>query len=316
MTFEHCASIISISITNSKMKAYRDLKTLIAPVSPLILDRIKQIVEDSEKVYRQKPSEAQDSYLWEHTLHVASIAHQICRREHIDSLAPVIAAFFHDAGKFHEGDYHEDETAEEEVAASLAQKILTEEGVNKTITKAVTDGLTALYNEDVPDTEVSDIVHDADFLAKTGHLGVANFFIKGTLRGQILERSLIQSLSQELTYVSVLPENMRTSAGRKMASGKRPCTLRFFRNLLDELSEHGIGRFHIEETSWPCPADPSQKITLQIVLPEECPECGGRFTTEYSSEKGIKCTKLLADVRCEQCPNTYHISFCLPEICS
>jgi len=296
------------------MNAYRDLKNLIAPVSPLLIDRVKQIVEDSEKVYTQRSFETQDSFLWEHTLHVASIARQICRREHIDPVAPVIAALFHDAGKFHKGDYHEDETTEEEIAASLAQKILTEERVGETIIKAVTDGLTALYNEDVPDTQVSDIVHDADFLAKTGHLGVANFFIKGTLQGQILERSLIQSLSQELTYASVLPENMHTVAGRKIAGGKRRYAIRFYRDLLGELSDHGIGRFNIEETLWPCPADPSKKITLQIVLPEECPECGGSFTTEYSTEKGIKCTKLLAGVRCEQCPNTYRISFCLPEI--
>jgi len=298
------------------MNVYRCLKDLVSPISPHLVDRVKQHVEDSEKEFSANPREGENSFLWEHSLHVASIARQICLEENIDPIIPVIAALFHDAGKFREGDYHEDETAEEEVAASIARKVLAEEGVDENLITTVSNGLTALYNEEAPDNKSADIVHDADFLAKSGYLGVAHFFIKGTLRGQNLQRSLIQSLSQELTYASVLPENMRTETGRKMASEKRQRAENFFQGLLDELNDHGIGRFKIEETSWPCPADPQKMVKLHIALPEECPDCGGNFTTEYSSEKGIKCTKLMADARCAQCPNTYHISFCLPEICS
>jgi len=297
------------------MNTYRDLKALIAQVSPHLVDRVNQIVEESEKEYEQRPAETQDSFLWEHTLHVASIARQICHREDIDPIAPVIAALFHDAGKFQAGDYHKDEIPEEEVSASLAQECLTEEGVDENLVNAVVEGLNALYNEDISDNRVANVVHDSDFLAKTGHLGVANFFIKGTLRGQNLERSLIQSLSQELTYASVLPENMHTQAGRELAEGKSRITMRFFRELINELSDHGIGRFRIAEIAWPCPNDPQKMLKVRMALPEECPECGGGYSTEYSSEKGIKCTKLVTDVRCEQCPNEYRISFCLPEIC-
>jgi len=298
------------------MKAYRHLKDLIAPISPHLIDRVKQLVEDSEKEYAQRPAETQDSFLWEHTLHVASITRQICHKEDIDPVTPVIAALFHDAGKFHGGDYHEGDIAEEAVAASLAQEILIGEDLDESLIKEIIDGLTALYHEGAPDNKVANVVHDADFLAKTGHLGVANFFIKGTLRGQNLQRSLIQSLSQELTYASVLSENMRTEAGRKMAGGKRRSTMHFFRKLLNELSDHGVGRFKIAETSWPCPTNPQKMLKIRMVLPEECPECGGSFISEYSSEKGIKCTKLVADVQCKHCPNNYRISFCLPEICS
>lgn len=298
------------------MNAYRNLKDLIAPVSPNLLDRVKQIVEDSEKEFGQRPPEAQDSFLWEHTLHVASIALQICLRDDVDPIAPVIAALFHDAGKFHTGEYHKDEIPEEEVSASLARESLTEEGINEKLIDFVVEGLKALYNEELSNNEIANIVHDADFLAKTGHLGVANFFIKGTLRGQTLRRSLIQSLSQELTYAYVLPENMRTDTGRKMAEGKKRSTVRFYRDLLDELSDHGIGQFNIVETSWPCPTVPQKMLKLQIVIPDDCPDCGSSFSIDYSSEMGIKCTKLAAEIRCEKCPNTYRISFCLPEICS
>lgn len=298
------------------MTTFRDLNDLVDPISPNLFIRIKQLIEDTEREFVQRPTEKQDSFLWEHTQHVASIARQICHKDNIDPAAPVIAALFHDAGKFHSGEYHKDEIPEEEVSASLAQKILSEEGVDQIFVTTVVEGLHALYKEEAPDDRVANVVHDADFLAKTGHLGVANFFIKGTLRGHSLQRTLIRSLSQELTYASVLPENMRTEAGKKMAGEKRRSTMDFFQALLDELSDHGIGQFKIDKTSWPCPTNPKKVLRILMVLPEECPECGRGFTTEYSSEKGIKCTKIVADIQCEQCPNTYHISFCLPEICS
>jgi HD superfamily phosphodiesterase len=298
------------------MTTYRDLNDLIDSISPNLFVRIKQHIEDTEKDFVQDAAETQDSFLWEHTLHVASIARQICRKDNIDPAAPMIAALFHDAGKFRSGEYHKDEIPEEEVSASLAQKILSGAGVDQNFVATVVEGLQALYNEETPDHSIANVVHDADFLAKSGHLGVASFFIKGTLRGQSLQRTLTQSLSQELTYASVLPENMRTEAGKKMAVEKSRSTMHFFRALLDELRGHGIGQFKIAETSWPCPTNPQKMLRILMVLPEECPECGRGLTTEYSSEKGIKCTKIVADIQCEQCSNTYHISFCLPEICS
>lgn len=297
------------------MNAYRDLKDLIARVAPRLVDRVYQIVEESEKEYTQRSAETQDGFLWEHTLHVAAITRQICHREDINPIASVMAALFHDAGKFQAGEYHKGEIPEEEVSASLAQKCLTEEGMDENLIKEVVEGLNALYSAEVADNRVANVVHDADFLAKMGHLGVANFFIKGTLRGQNLERSLTQSLSQELTYASVLPENMCTRAGRELAEGKSRISMRFFRELLIELRDHGIGRFKIVETAWPCPTDSKRMLRIRLVLPEECPECGGNLITEHSSEKGIKCTELLTDVCCGQCLYEYRISFCLPEIC-
>ncbi len=293
----------------------RDLKALIEPIYPNLINRAKKYIEESERRYSAEAGDERDSFLWEHTTYVAAIAQGICLEEGIDPINPVIAALFHDAGKFSEGTYHADEIPEEELAAQIANKMLAEEGMVSVNIKVIVDGLVSLYSKKKEKNVIANIIHDADFLAKMGHIGVANFHIKAALRGQNLSRSLIQSLSKELTYVSLLPENMRTAAGCSMAEAKSRETLHHFYGLLKELRDHGISRFVITEFEWPCPKNPQRTLNIIMALPENCPSCSSEITTEYSSKDGVKCTELKAEIRCTQCSNEYQISFCLPEIC-
>jgi len=157
-------------------------------------------------------------------------------------------------------------------------------------------------------------VHDADFLVKFGYLGVANFFIKSALRQKNLYKTLITSLSKELTYAAALKANMRTITGKKMAGKKSAATLTYYRGLLDELREAGIAFFKIKDEAYPCPKNPKKILTLRMAIPEVCPECHSELTMDFASQSKTKCEQLTANIHCVHCPNEYQVSFCLPEI--
>ncbi|MBS3819041.1 HD domain-containing protein [bacterium] len=290
------------------------LKKLISPQYPRLVNRVKKIIERSEKDFSPDLSESKESFLWEHTVLVSSLAKRICSMEGEDPFLVVVAALFHDVGKFYGGEYHKEETPEEHLSSRIAKDILSKEGMEEEKIKKITSSLEALYNENKSKNRIADVVHDSDFLAKTGFTGAAQFFIKTTLRKQPMIKSLVQSSSKEMTYASVLPRNMRTKAGKKMAYKNRKNTLSFFKGLFQELEDRGIIRFVIKEVFLPSPKDPQKSIKVMIVLPQTCPECQGAIGVNYSSKKGIKCTKLIANMKCRKCSQKYKTSFCLPEV--
>ncbi|MGB3863336.1 MAG: HD domain-containing protein [Candidatus Aminicenantaceae bacterium] len=298
------------------MRAIYDLKHLILPVYPNLIERIRQLIEDSERQFsqdRDNEKENVDSFLWEHTIHVAAIARKIALAEDVNATEVVISALFHDSGKFLGGHYHSDDIPEEERAAHLAEEVLTEEGMDKEKIGTITSSLTALYNEKHSPSRITDVVHDADFLAKFGYLGVANFFVKSALRGQNLYKTLISSLSKELTYAATLKSNMRTATGKKLAEKKSVATLSYYQGLLDELREAGIAYFKIIEEAFPCPKNPNKILTLRMAVPEVCPECSNELSMSFVSQTQIKCEQLSVKIHCVRCTSHYQISFCLPE---
>jgi len=245
---------------------------------------------------------------------VGVLALKICRLENRDPLLPVVAGLVHDIGKFEGGQYHKNSTPEETTTAGIAKEILTSFDLNKPEVDLIVSGLLALYDEDKQNNFIADIVHDADFLSKTGYLGVANFFIKSAKRGLNLYASLSRNLSKELTYASVLPKNMRTSGGKKLAEKKSQDLRLFFNGLLQELRESDIAKFEVREEILPCPQGTGEDIKFILVLPESCPTCSEEMNPEYSFVQGIKCTELAVLLSCVNCPTTIPMSFCLPEI--
>jgi len=143
---------------------------------------------------------------------------------------------------------------------------------------------------------------------------VANFFVKSTLRGRNLESAVMDYLGKELTYAAVLPENMRTAAARRLAAKKSADTLRFYRAFLDELKDaHGM-EFRIQTVDVRRPAGRSKRARISLALPASCGACGGKWETDFRTEKGLKCEKLEASIRCGACGDKRTISFCLPEM--
>jgi len=279
---------------------------------PGLIKKVRKTIQDSEKAFESSPSRS-ESFLWEHTLHVASIADRLAQAEHIDPLIPVVAALFHDAGKFAGGDYHSEGTIEEEESARIAERLLHESGMKAADIHRVLAGLKALYNESIRKNRIAAILHDADFLSKFGAMGVASFFTKSTLRGRTLRSSVLGYLSKELTYAACLPLNMHTESGRKLASKKSRDSIKFFRSLLAELREARIADLEICRFRIPCPAPGKRHVAIQAVASRVCPECGSDWAMAWNTEKGVKCNKLTVDWRCSACGEQLETSFCLPE---
>jgi HD superfamily phosphodiesterase len=288
---------------------YRSLTAL----SPGLVERIRKIIEDAERRFSRK-KDGKPGFLWEHTVLVAAQSYGLAKAEKENRDLAALVALFHDSGKFAGGRYHSGDKPEEEAAARLARATLEEAGLKMADVGHIVRALRALYRSGASRSRLADIVHDADFLSKFGYLGVANFFVKSTLRGRNLESAVMDYLSKEMTYAAVLPSNMRTAAARRLAVKKSADTLRFYRAYLRELEDaHGID-FRIRTVEVPKPGGRGRKVPVTLVLPVACGACGGRWEACYRTEKGLKCKKLEAELRCSACGEKRTISFCLPEL--
>lgn len=292
---------------------HQEFYASLTALAPGLVERVQKAVEESETRFSGK-KDGRAGFLWEHTVLVASLAYRLARSEKEDPALAALVALFHDAGKFSGGRYHAGEKPEEEAAAKLARTVLEESGLKMTSVGHVVRALRSLYLSGARRNRLADIVHDADFLSKFGYLGVANFFVKSTLRGRNLEAAVMDFLGKELTYAAVLPQNMRTPAARRIATRKSADTLRFYRAFLDELKEtHGMD-FRIRTAEMPRPGTRSKRVKISYAAPLLCGLCGGKWEVSLKTEKGSKCEKLEASLRCGSCGNTHVLAFCLPEI--
>jgi HD superfamily phosphodiesterase len=280
---------------------------------PGLIASVRKIIQDSENAYEGGNGRS-ESQLWEHTVHVASIAYRLACAEGLDPLIPSIAALFHDAGKFAGGQYHKDGTIEEEQSAQIAENVLRRLEMKSADIRRILSGLRALYNEKSKKNAIAAILHDADFLSKFGALGIAAFFTKSVLRGRALRSSILGFLSKELTYATCLSMNMRTTAGQKLAAKKSADSLKFFRALLAELRDSRIADLKIRKLRIPSPSTKGRFLEIHLVVSPACMKCGKNWKLEWTTEKGVKCTKLSVDWNCPQCGERYETSFCLPEV--
>jgi putative nucleotidyltransferase with HDIG domain len=279
---------------------------------PGLIEEVRKFIQDSERAYEGVDCQS-ESFLWDHTMHVASLADQLAQSDGVDSLIPVVASLFHDVGKFAEGRYHAEGTIEEVESARIAENILRKHGMKASDIKKVLTGLKALYNESAKKNPIAAILHDADFLSKFGVLGVAGFFIKSTLRGRTLRSSVLEYLSKEWTYAACLPLNMRTASGRKLADRKSRDSMKFFRSLLSELKDGRIADLRVRSLRIPS-VDGTTHLSIRMVVSPTCLECGKSWTMDWKTEKGIKCHKLCVDWSCSHCGKQLETSFCLPEL--
>jgi HD superfamily phosphodiesterase len=279
--------------------------------------RIEQMLVASEARFNEQAQQSPSEFLLEHTRHTAAIAHTLALRERVDPLRPVLVALFHDAGKFHGGEYHKDDVPEEEHAARLAAPLLEEWSVERVEIEAVTAALRALYDDRLGIAPASRIVQDADRLDKLGALGVASFFTKATLRGRGLVDALAHTLSRELTYALAAPRSMLTESGRTLAREQSAKTVAFFDDLLTDLENSGIAAFErrtlvVEGEFRNRDGERVVKMEVTVVTPRACPECEGEIGIAHRVERGVKCETLKTRLACESCDYAREISFCLP----
>ena len=306
-----------MAIRNTNMGGRPGFVKAVSDLYPGLIEKARDIIETSEREYEGERAGDAGGFLWEHTVHVASLSHELALAEGLDPVLPDVAALFHDAGKFSGGEYHKGDRPEEESAAALAVLALEGEGARASDIAKVRNALRALYDEKARRNVIASVVHDADFLSKFGYLGVAGFFLKSALRGKNLVSAIMSSLSKELTYAACLPRNMRTRAGERAAVVKSRDSLRFFRALLRELGETRGAHFRIRKAAVVLPGrkgKPGGTVEALLVVPGSCEACGKQWRYDLSVIRGVKCRTLEARLQCAGCGRDYTISFCLPEL--
>ena len=294
-----------------------EVRKLLESRFPGLHARIEQTLVDAETRYNRQSKQAPSEFLLEHTQRTAAITHNIAAMERVDALVPVLVALYHDAGKFHGGEYHQDDVPEEEHAAVLAGRMLAESGAERADIEAVCAALRALYDDRMTSLEPCRIVQDADRLDKLGALGVGAFFTKATLRGRGLIDALVHTLSRELSYALAAPHSMLTETGRMLAGEQTAKTVAFFDELLHDLERWGIAAFErrpllVEGDFRGRDGDRVREVQVTIVMPRACPDCEAPIVLTHRSERGLKCDMLKARFACAACDYARDISFCLP----
>lgn len=294
-----------------------EVRKLLESRFPGLHARIEQTLVQAEARYNRQTKQAPSAFLLEHTLRTAAIAHTISAMEGIDPFLPDLVALYHDAGKFHEGEYHKGDIPEEEHAAILAGTMLAEFGMQRSEIDAALEALRALYDDRLPCAGPCRIVQDADRLEKLGPMGVGAFFTKSTLRGRGLVDAIVQTLSRELTYAATAPRSMFTESGRKLAREQAAKTIAFFDDLLRDLERWGIAAFErralvVEGDFRTRDGASVKKMEVTIVMPSACPDCGEAIALSHACERGVKCDKLTVRLACAGCGYMRETYFCLP----
>ena len=108
-----------------------EVRKLLEARFPGLHQRIEQTLVEAEARYNRQSQQPASEFLLEHTRRVAAIARKLALSEGVDPVLPVLVALYHDAGKFHEGEYHKDAVPEEEHAAVIAGRMLAEHGLQR-----------------------------------------------------------------------------------------------------------------------------------------------------------------------------------------
>lgn len=293
------------------------VRTLLEKRVPGLYAAIGTLLLEAEARYNRKSGQAQSQFLLEHAWRTAAIAHRLALLEGVEPFLPTLVALFHDAGKFHEGEYHKDGVPEEEHAAVLAGRMLAEFAVAPGEIEAALGALRALYDERLPCAGACRIVQDADRLDKLGTLGVGAFFTKAALRGRGLVDALVNALSREMTYALAAPHSMFTASGKKLAAKKAAKSIAFFEDLIEDLESWGIVSFDrrtivLEEEFRTRDGATLNRMEVTIVMPSACPDCAAPLALTHSRERGLKCEKLTARFACGGCDYIRENAFCLP----
>jgi HD superfamily phosphodiesterase len=270
----------------------------------VVEDSLRDYVRCQEAAYDQG-DRATDS-LWDHLSRTAEIAEQLGRAEGIDPMTCRLAALFHDAGKFHDGQLHGDSVPEEQRSVEVFGQFAQTHGLPDSRVAEISDAILQLYRCDPEPTPLAKVLFDADNLEKLGFLGVANFFVKRGLRGRGVSPEFMVQFTIELTYARHAVACMQTESGREWARRRAPQTRSFLTSLLDQLREDGLADLAIQEISF-------DGLLIDAVVPPVC-GCSRPLVAEIWQDEGIKCQKIHLVHACGECGERYEVRFCRPRL--
>ncbi len=275
-----------------------------ADVMSAIVDSLREHVQREESAADQGDRVA-DS-LWDHLGRTAEIAEQLGRSEGLDPFTCRLAALFHDAGKFHQGQRHGDSVPEEQHSVEVFVQFAQTHGIPESQVAEISEAILQLYRCDPELTLLAKVLFDADNLEKLGFLGVANFFVKRGLRGGGMSPEFMAQFTVELTYARHAVGCMQTESGRDWARRRAPQTESFFRSLLDQLREDGLADLVINELEF-------DGLAIDAVVASTC-SCGRGLVPEIWQDEGIKCQKIHLVHACRDCGERYEVRFCRPRL--
>jgi putative nucleotidyltransferase with HDIG domain len=265
---------------------------------------LRKQVQQEEKAADQDIRDA-DS-LWDHLKRTAKIAEKLGRTEGLDPETCRLAALFHDAGKFHQGQLHGDQTPEEVHSVAVLKSMAQQHGIAKTQIDEISEAILQLYRDDPEPTLLAEVLFDADNLDKLGFLGVANFFVKRGLKGRGISPSFMVKFTIELTYARHAEGCMQSASGKTWARRRAPQTRNFFISLIEQLREDGLADLVINEIEF-------EGLIIDAVVPAAC-SCGRALSPEIWQEHGIKCHRIHLVHACEDCNERYEVRFCRPRM--
>lgn len=271
-------------------------------------------IEDSLRDHVRREEGAADQgdraadSLWDHLSRTAVIAERLGRVEGLDPATCRLAALFHDAGKFHQGQRHGDSRPEEERSVEVFVQSARTHDIPERQVAEISEAILQLYRCDPEPTPLAKVLFDADNLEKLGFLGVANFFVKRGLRGRGISPEFMAQFTVELTYARHAVGCMQTDTGRSWAGRRAPQTQQFFRSLLDQLREDGLADLVIKELDF-------EGFPIDAVVPSGC-RCGKALVPEIWQDEGIKCQKIHLVHACRDCGERYEVRFCRPRLAS
>ncbi len=269
-----------------------------------IEDHLRELVQYEENAADQ--GERNTDSLWGHLLRTANIAEQLGRLEGLDPATCRLAALFHDAGKFHQGELHGDSEPEEIHSVEVLKRLAKQHSIPEHQVATISEAILQLYRDDPEPTPLAQVLFDADNLDKLGYLGVANFFIKRGLRGKGISRALMVKFTIEMTYARHAVDCMQTKAGKNWAQRRAPQTQRFFRSLLEQLREDELADLVIKELEF-------EGLKIDAVVPVAC-KCGRALVPEIWQEHGMKCQTIHLVHACSDCGERYEVRFCRPRL--
>lgn len=279
---------------------------------PGLIERIRKAVEESDRK-RRSAGRAGALGLWEHSVLVADLAHDIAETEKEDRQCAALAGLFLEAGRPGNGKRRGKGVSPGEAASRMAREVLDEAGLPPAVTGHVIRAVQSFHLPGPRRNRLADIIHDAHALADSGCLGVARFFGGFAMKGRLMDEAVSASLSEEMTRAGLLPMSMRTAAGRRLAVKKSRDSLRFYKDFLAELESIHNVRFRVGSYEVKGLKKDGRPVAVTLVLPVACSSCGGRIEVEPVQSRRREPREFAASVKCPECRTGFDLALRLPE---
>ncbi|GEM_PF-6866123 len=237
--------------------------------------------------------ETKSTALVEHLLLTASYSAEIAESEKLNTSLFFVAGLLHDIGKFRA---RRENLEEDTVSAELARRILGELGYPSELVDEVSRILSGRH-------QYSEIISDADILAKLGSLALLESGVKWGVRGAGFFTALISTLPRLLTIIYNIDKLLSTNYAKQVARKLSEISMQQVHSVIDQLREVGIELVvELEETDI---------AKIAVVRLTNCLYCGSKIELKVEQTTG-KCYGAVLVYTCSNCNWVARSTLCIP----